>query len=184
MQEYYFKNDDHMYLYGKYHYYESNIDGIDDNCYISFKKHYDDEDLKYKFLTKHYDNSCRFIVFKYKYKTDFIQNIKLLLKKHNIYDLYNKIIEKIDNDYDFNFNFDIFDYKLHRIVDTVTCWSEDYKKYEIENDYVKEIIETNHGFNKCSIKFKYGLVNSIEYIGRKFNCNYKIGDKAPSIDEI
>lgn len=185
MEEYYFQPDDHMYIYGKYHYYKDNVDdNIDYNCYISYEKHSDDKNSKYKFLTKHYDNSCRFIVFKKKYNINFIKNIKLLLKKYNIDDLYNKIIDKIDNDYDFNHNFDIYDYKLHRIVNTVICWSDDYEKFEIENDCVKEIIVTYHGFNRCYIRFKNGIVDLIEHQGRKFNSGYKLGDKAPSIDEI
>ena len=78
MEECYIEPDDHIYLSGKYYYY-NNVD-IDDNCYITYEKSSDDKNSKYKFLTKHYVNSCRFIVFKKKYNIDFIKNIKLLLK--------------------------------------------------------------------------------------------------------
>lgn len=184
MEEFYIEKDEHIYLSGKYYYYQNNTNNIEDSCYISYEKHNDDKNSKYKFLTKHYENSCRFIVFKKKYKINFIKNIKLLLKQKNIIDLYDKIINLIDNDNYFNHNFDLFDYKLHRIVNTAICWSDDYEKFEIEDDLVKQLTVTYHGFNSCIIKFENELVISIEHIGRKFNPGFKIGDRAPTIDEI
>ena len=89
MQECYLEPDDHMYLDGKYYYYNHN--------YISFKTPDEDENSKYKFVTEYFENTTRFLIYKKKYNINFIKNIKLLLKKYNIDDLYDKIIDKYKN---------------------------------------------------------------------------------------
>tara|TARA_B100001094_G_C18160625_1_gene789091 strand:+ start:154 stop:726 length:573 start_codon:yes stop_codon:yes gene_type:complete len=189
MEGFYIKNDDHIYLSGLYHEYDYDSDYDSDcdykkKCFVSFEVPYEDKESKDKFITEFYENSTRFIVWKRRYSNKFIKNIKLLLKKYNIDDCYDMIINIINNDYNFNFNYDIYDYKLHRIVDTCTCWSDDRNIYEIEDDKIKKMIISNHGFNKCYIECKNNIISNIEYIGKYFSVDYKLRDKIPSIEDI
>ena len=46
------------------------------------------------------------------------------------------------------------------------------------------MIISNHGFNKCYIECNNNIISNIEYIGKYFSVDYKLGDKTPSIEDI
>lgn len=185
MEGFYFGNDNHIYLPGLYHDYPDGYDNVlKKECYITFEIPYEDKNSNNKFLTDYYENTTRFIVWKRNYSNEFIKYFKLLLNKYNIIDLYDKIFNIIDNDYKFNFNFDIYDYKLHRIVNTSTCWNDDRDIYEIEDNKVKKIIISHHSFHKCYIECVNNVISDIKYSDKHFYHRYELGKIAPNINEI
>ena len=74
--------------------------------------------------------------------------------------------------------------KIVKVIYTSTCWSDDWRTYYVEDDNIVKIIDTYHGINRRYITFKDGVISSIEYSRRKWNTVYKIGDRAPTLDEL
>ena len=74
--------------------------------------------------------------------------------------------------------------KIAKVVYTGTCWSDDSRTYYVEDNNIVKIVATYHGMNRCYITFKDGFVSSIEYSRRNWITGYKIGDRAPKLDEL
>lgn len=89
-------------------------------------------------------------------ESDPIGCITLYFHKHNVF-----VVIKPGGTKDNNKN-------IIRIVETSTCWSDDYNKWEFDNGQLVKIIETEHGLNRGTITIKDGKTTHIDYGGRYF----------------
>ena len=73
---------------------------------------------------------------------------------------------------------------LIRIVETSTCRSDDRIVYTIQNNEIVRIDESYKGVNGLNIEYIDGKVSEFTYTRRKYGIAPKIGDLAPSIENI
>jgi hypothetical protein len=74
---------------------------------------------------------------------------------------------------------------LIRIVNTCTSWSDDYDKYEIEDNKISKITMTEHGMNRCYITCENGFVSDIKFTRKNFGIgNIKLNGPAPKLESI
>lgn len=100
------------------------------------------------------------------------------------YDNKKYLISKTDDNkiihyYKDNHIFVIFDEKnkIEKIIFTMTCWSDDYIIYYIENDMVIKSYESYHGgFRKLYINYENNIIKNFKYYV-EFGIPPKIGEK-------
>lgn len=181
----YIDMDDNTYIYGLMYAYEEDNNIIEP--YYSFETPTDllyDNKSKKKYLSECYISNNKYIVYEIKLSLRFIKNLKLLIKKYKINeDLYEYILNFINDDNLIDISLNYYDYKLIRIVNTATCRSDDNDIYEIDNDRLTKII-INYKGNRCIVTCSNDIISSIEYIGRNFSIPYDINEDVPNLDEI
>jgi len=66
--------------------------------------------------------------------------------------------------------------KIEKIIHTMTCWSDDYIIYYIENDNIIKSIESYHGIRKLYINYENNIIKDFKY-NVEFGIKPVIGEK-------
>lgn len=186
VQTIYVESDDNTYVDGNMYSLNNEHNQTQEPYYYFGKPEYDDDDSK-QYLTVYFPSISKFKVYTYSFKETTISYINNVFENYNISEegIIELIWKNITDSHKIFLNFNLFDYRLLRVIYTSTSWSEDYEKYDIQNGQITKITITEHGFNSCYINCDNNIIKSIDYIGKKIGIGeYFIGGPVPHISQI